>query len=287
MTPTEAAPAKAKSEFFPGELFVKETLWHETIRAKLSGLLESNQFRNFEQCGHAPLFRTCLTCGQVKTMTYRCSIKWCPLCNWQITRKRAAILKAWSEKIAGGKHVVLTQRNFSILTRRKLREHQRALAKMRRKKVFASVRGGCCSVEITNEGQGWHLHSHWLVDSDFLDPGQIAVEWGKLVGQDYGIVKVKDARAKDYAHEVAKYVVKGSDMASWPAEQILEFVTAIKGVRFFFTFGTLTKMRAEIESVLDGLKKDPAICECGCGRFKFESLEQSVCNEVRQSKRRK
>ena len=163
-------------------LIQENDLHHETIRAKLDGLWETTQFVNFSRCGHESIYRTCKCCGQVTQMPYRCSIKWCPRCSWRITDGRKKMLHLWASRIDQPKHLVLTQRNFSVLTGRKIREHTRNLARLRRSKCFQRVRGGSISVEITNEGNGWHLHSHWLLDCRWLDMPSVTRRWAKLVG---------------------------------------------------------------------------------------------------------
>lgn len=264
------------------ELLNSEDLWHESVRAKLDGYLHTAQFSNFSKCGKEQLYRTCSQCHDWTPLSYRCSVKWCPRCNWMIARRRAKLIRVWAQQLKQPKHLVLTQKNFPILTRSKLREHQKNLCKLRKQKVFKDVKGGCVSVEITNEGNGWHLHSHWFVDARWLDMQQIAVAWGKLCGQSFGIVKVKDAREKDYAHEVAKYVVKGSELAAWDAQEILQFVTAVRGVRFFFTFGTLTKVRKEVEAFIEATRPETKPCPCGCKKFIYETDQQSVSRESRK-----
>ena len=89
------------------------------------------------------------------------------------------------------------------------------------------MKGGCVSIEITNEGNGWHLHAHWLVDSVWTDASTLAITWGHLVGQSFAIVKVIPVKEKAYVHEVCKYLAKGSELAGWTPEQLLEFTLAI------------------------------------------------------------
>lgn len=269
------------------ELLGVEDLWHESVRAKLSGYLDSTQFQNFSKCGKDTIYRTCAGCRDCKRLTYRCSIKWCPRCNWMISRSRSALVREWARRVTQPKHLVLTQRNFPVLTRSKIREHQKNLARLRKQKVFRDVKGGCVSVEITNEGNGWHLHSHWLIDARWIDAAEVAVAWGKLCGQSFGIVKVKDARNCDYAAEVAKYVVKGNQLAKWESNEILQFVTAVKGIRFFFTFGNLSKLRPEIEQWLAAVKPDTAPCDCGCSKFCFEDERRAVLSELKHQKKRR
>jgi hypothetical protein len=147
--------------------------------------------------------------------------------------------------------------------------------------------GGVASIEITNESKGWHLHAHLLLDIRWLDKQQLSEEWGRQVGQDFAIVDIKDARSGDYAKQVAKYVVKGADMATWPGNQIWEFISAIKGIRFFTAFGSVNKHREEIKRIIAAAKPAPVACACGCHQFTFESETDAVLNEVRREARRK
>jgi hypothetical protein len=140
------------------------------------------------------------------------------------------------------------------------------------------------SIEITNESHGWHLHSHWLIDCRWLDMPEISREWGRLCGQEFAIVKILDCRDTEYLQEVTKYVVEGSELAKWPAEQVAEFVSAIRGRRFFFAFGTLFKLGKEIRAELAAEKPERKPCECGCGDFLFETEEQATLNEIRKLK---
>jgi hypothetical protein len=247
---------------------IRETdLYHETIRTKLSGLFRGNQMQNFTRCGHDRIYRTCKNCGDCENFEYHCSIKWCPRCNWRITTKRQEIISKWIQTIKQPKHVVTTQRNTETLTNRMIREHTRNLSRLRRTKLFSKVTGGCVSVEVTNESRGWHLHAHWLLDVRWLDAEELSRTWGKLVGQQFAIVKIKDLRHRiEYQREVAKYVVKGSEMARWHPEEIHQFVRAVRGKRFFFTFGALFK---QARALRNKERPQPIMCACGCNKFVF------------------
>ena len=267
------------------KLFDEADCFHETVRAKLDGLWDCNQFWNFTRCGNFDQIRKCKSCGSVETFRYRCSIKWCPRCNWRISETRKKLLELWSKKITQPKHVVLTQQNFKILTRRRILEFRRDLARLRRTHFWDKVSGGCATIEITNEGRGWHLHAHMLLNVRWLDAGELSRIWGKIVGQKFAIVKVMDVREKDYLREVCKYVVDGSELAKWPREQILEFVQAIRGRRFFFTFGELRELAPQIRRELEAGKSPPAVCDCGCENFIFtDELSEEVASICRAAK---
>lgn len=174
-------------------------------------------------------------------------------------------------------------RNFDVLTRKKIREFQKALVRLRARDIWSPVTGGCASLEITNGGEGWHLHAHILLDARFIDIKRVAVEWGELIGQEFGICLIKDVRGASYAEEVAKYVAKGSEIAKWDGNQILEFVNAIKGIRFFFAFGSLFKMGKQIKAELALKDKDDKTCDCGCTEFCYETEVDAVLREIREN----
>jgi hypothetical protein len=259
-------------------------LHKQTIEAKLIGIASGTQTWNFNRCGNEELFKTCEGCGRVEHFFYACNRKWCPLCARKLARIRTDKLRLWARTINQPKHLVLTMRNFPVLTRPKIRQFQKALLALRRQKIWSPVNGGCATLEITHSQTGWHLHAHILLDVRWLDMTAISQQWGHLVNQEFGIVKVKDCRGQDYLHEVSKYVAKGSEIASWPPEQIWEFICAIKGCRFFFAFGSLFKLGGEIKRELHRLKGGQQVCECGCGRFIIETESQDVENQINRAR---
>jgi hypothetical protein len=272
--------ARVNQEKQQGQLLSNLDDFAETIRVKLSGLLESNQFYNFSRCGRDNIYRTCEDCGTVEEFSYRCNLKWCPRCQQRLGNIRRNLISLWAKRITQPKHLIVTQKNFPTLTRTIIRRHTIQLAKLRRSKCFRNVKGGCVSTEITNEGNGWHLHAHMLLNVRWLDMEKVSITWGKLVGQQFAIVKVKDVRREDYLQEICKYVVEGSELAKWPAELINEFVQAVRGLRMFNSFGALRELAPEIRREIFAAKPPPKICKCGCGQFIYESEEQAICRDV-------
>ena len=272
--------SRVESEKRQKQLLPKLDDFAETIRIKLSGLLDSTQFWNFSRCGHENIYRTCENCGTVDSFRYRCNLKWCPRCQQRLGSIRRNLISHWAKRIRQPKHLILTHRNFPVLTRTIIRKHTAKLAKFRRSSCASAISGGCCSTEITHEGCGWHLHAHLLVDVRWLDMEKVSVTWGKLVGQNFAIVKIKDVREKEYLQEICKYVVEGSELAKWEPDLINEFVQAVRGLRMFSSFGTLRDLAPQIRAEIFAGKPPSPICKCGCGKFIFESEETALCREV-------
>jgi Replication protein/Transposase zinc-binding domain len=265
------------------DLLTPEDIWSRSLLAKIKGLTDYQVYDHLSRCGNQELYITCRECGNTETRYYQCSLKFCPRCNWRIARERAKLLKIWTAVIHQPKHIVLTRRNQTgILTRKLFRDTMRKFSQLRASRFWKPVQGGCVSMELTNEGRGWHVHLHILADVKFLEAAELARRWGRLVGQDYAIVKIKDCRRKDYLGEVTKYVVKPSQMVSWQPEEIAQFICALKGIRFFTTFGSLFKLRRQIQAQIDAGKPGKKQCECGSCSWIVETEESAIWREHRK-----
>ena len=266
--------------------------FHRTIQSKLTGLLDTPQFLNFSRCGREEIFRKCRDCRTLEKIQWRCNLKWCPRCQWRLAQMRKDFIFEYARNLEQPKHLVLTSKNFEVMTRKKLRENLVAMAELRRRVSFAQVKGGCASVEVTwaergafNNGievaGGFHLHSHWLIEARWIDLKAVEADWAELIGQKMAVIRVYDARDQDYLQELCKYVVEGSELAKWPAEIILQFVTAARGVRFFFTFGNLRKMAAMLRDRIETKTSRDNLCTCGCDQFKYRLHESPETEEDR------
>src|ERR1700689_2402095 len=181
------------------KMFEAEGIFKNSVHAKLlvAGAREvcaetgEKWFENFSRCEVEEYCQMCEACMKTRILKYRCSLKWCPCCNWRVSLKRKELMERMTAGIYDVKHVVLTQRNFHEGLKEKIRESRKNLAKMRRQKFLGKVRGGCASLEFTNEKRGWHMHWHLLVQAQFVPAGALARAWGKLVGPEYANVKVK------------------------------------------------------------------------------------------------
>jgi len=234
-----------------------------TIESKLreAGCHET-WFKNFLKCGREKFYLMC-PCGEGQEASYQCSQKICPRCNWRIADTRRKELEEITRGMTGVKHLVLTQKNFPTLTRSKIQQSRKNLLALRRQKIFGKVFGGCASLEFTNEDAGWHMHWHILIHAKFIPIHKIAEAWAKLVGQEFAICKIKDVTEGSYLQEVCKYAAKGSEIAGWKPNQILEFAEALRGTRLFTVFGTFARVRKFAKENLRA-KKVPRICACGC-----------------------
>lgn len=216
-------------------LLPTDAVIRRSVAAKLRAGGEQELAARLERCGLEVGSLRCPDCGLSRPARYTCNLRWCPVCAWRIAAKRASLVSAWATTCRQPKHVVLTGRNT---TEPMPRVYSQAFARLRRQKPFR-WRRGCRTIETTNEGRGWHVHIHALIDTRWIDAGELALRWGRLLGQEFAIVRVKDARLAEYLAELCKYAVKPTQMAAWSAEEAATFVRSMQRVRTFATFGDL------------------------------------------------
>lgn len=261
------------SHFSP-QLFEKEELWASGIAAKLRELGRVDLAAPLELCHRQVVHRLCQGCHRDHPSPSHCDRFYCPMCVGRLAWHRRRKIEWWSRQVREPKHLVLTIRNSNSLTKAYVQKFQKSLQRLRRSKLFRPVRGGLQSLEVTNEGRGWHLHAHLLLDGPFMDGGALARLWARQVRQDYAIVKIKDCRDQSYLGEVTKYAVKGSELAAWTGSNIETFIDAFTGLRTFGTFGTLFKDNALRSKALEALETAPQLCP-HCGSYDFWFLDDS------------
>jgi hypothetical protein len=240
----------------------------ESLCSKLREVGQSQIASRLSQCGREEKILICQECGTRKIVTDRCSNRWCCFCGPRTAKRRAEEIAAWSGQLKQPKHVVLTQRNSTTIRRSLVRHFARNLYKLRKQSWKPKWEGGTWTIELTNE-------SRWVDSTD------LAKRWGKLAGQDYAIVKVKDARAHDYCAEVAKYVCKPAQLTSWQPNEIAEVIHAFKGVRVFGVFGRLLPIRAAWRSHVKQARHARATCGCGKCAWKLtDPIREELGEEV-------
>ncbi|KKL93333.1 hypothetical protein LCGC14_1875750 [marine sediment metagenome] len=101
------------------------------------------------------------------------------------------------------------------------------------------VSGGLAVLEVTRHHRTghWHPHLHVLVDGEFFPHAMLKKAWLEATGDSFivDIRVVHDRRSA--AGYIAKYITKGTALASWGTDEIIEFARALHGRRLIRTFG--------------------------------------------------
>lgn len=151
------------------------------------------------------------------------------------------------EAIKRPKLLTLTLRNVERLQGQAQRLRRCFTRLCRRKRWKDLIRGGLQTVEVTNQGKGWHVHLHVLVDSAFLPWDKLRADWREITGDSF-IVDVREAGSVGeglkyclkYLGKPPKLQGKGERVTDGELEgRREEYRAAMKGVRLVQPFGTL------------------------------------------------
>lgn len=248
------------------------------LSAKLESVGQDTLAGKLRNCHQDKSWRVCCGCSKRTHYWNRCDIFWCPQCSPRLARKRVDDLMWWVSKMRAPKHVVLTLRNIPNLTQSFLRESQKALSRLRRRKNLAGWTSGFWAMEITNRGRGWHVHFHLVVDAPWTDVRELSRIWKECNGGAGEVVWIEDATKgglkASLPRYVTKYTAKGFGLHEWDADMLAQFVTAIARVRTFGVFGALCGERTAHREWLREIRGKRKPCECGCVSFKFYSDQE-------------
>jgi hypothetical protein len=266
-------------------MWEREIVFQQSILAKLRAVGKVALAGKMQECHTIETFKRCNGCRKLTKFFNRCELFFCPICAPRLSRERKQAVEWWTKQVNQPKHLVLTVRNTSDLTKEYVQFLKAQLSKLRRSKCFRSVAGGFYSMEVTNEGRGWHVHFHILLDSPWLCMPDVSETWAKLIGQDFAICKIKDCRSGDYLREVTKYAVKGSELAGWSGLTVATFIESFTGVRFFGVFGSLYAKRTEWREWIEALTEIKPQCACGCDSWRLYSPDELTYEEEIKSGR--
>lgn len=262
------------------ELLSKTLVYKDSIVSKLLKIGCYDLAEPLDKCHTEESFAQCQGCRRVRHFWNRCENFYCPVCQPALAHERAEALEWWAKQIEQPKHIVLTVKSTTRFGWTYVRWFKDSLSKLRRRKFARNWRGGLWRLEVTKNAEWWHLHAHLLVDVNWVDPHILSITWGEIVGQDFAIVKIKDARQSEYLKEVTKYVVKGSQLAAWEPADIAAFVYAFSGQRTFGVFGNLYGLRSKWASELKSITASKRKCECGCDQWKVYSESEWLLHEA-------
>ena len=256
------------------EFWRNQTIYKNAVAAKLREAGMTELADKLEYCHSRFTVCQCYNCGKVRQFPNRCDSGLCPECQPRLANERRKSVEWWTQQIEQPKHVILTVKNIPEISKGHVLQVKEWFSRLRRRAFARNWLGGFYSLEVTNEGRGWHIHIHALVNARFIDGGELARQWADVTNQMGRIVRVRDCRDKSYLAEVTKYAVKGSQLASWPAPEIAAFVRAFEGVRTFGVFGSLYKVRTEYAAWIKEVQDHKPTCACGCSSAKYYTEQE-------------
>jgi hypothetical protein len=229
-------------------------LLHTRLLSEGEGVLA----KMIERCNQEVMVK-CACCAADRIAHHQCRKKWCPLCERSIAAKRSAELTKKVRHFQWPLFATFTMANEFDLKNEPVKRLKKAFRKLRHRRIWKDrVKGGCVCVEVTNRGNGWHVHLHAVIDCRWLSfrtpappprspaslireygmnsKHELEREWAKCLKAPLGICDVSRANRGTIAKEVVKYAVKGSDLIECK-EPIGDIIRALQASRLMGTFG--------------------------------------------------
>lgn len=233
----------------PDETWFRHYNW-QADRAKVRDALIgtwANEFQmnRFDECGSECLVEWSESEQRHRLRANHCKCRHCRPCNKAKGGLLSANLKKRLEKGPNDgcrfRFITLTLRHDRadelkpLLTRL-----YKCFAELRKTKLWKdSQDGGCSILEVKwSASTGWHPHLHIIAEGGWLRAETLQKAWHGITTDSYKA----DIRAlndiKDTCYYVAKYVGKGVNDEMWQHKPAaVEYILAMKGVRFCATFG--------------------------------------------------
>jgi hypothetical protein len=228
---------------------------------------DNEEGRALAKCHEEAHKATCDGCQKSRIFWNRCERRFCPLCAQRLARERKEQLKFWTARLGHPKFLTLTLKNVLNLDSAYIDFVKDRFKKLRRSKLFEKMKGGFWSMEVTNQGNGFHVHLHVLYEGQFIAQRDIEAKWSKLIGQAKSMVHIKAAKDTKYLDELIKYTAKPTEMVNWPEGDLIRYLEIIQGVKLFGVFGDLHGLRNEWTELVQSLRTERTRCECGCNEW--------------------
>jgi hypothetical protein len=293
-TPGQKTPPTDKARQL--DFWFRLTVQADQVIAKLQNLGRNDLAAPLINCHTEKTIALCKSCRKPQAFFNRCEVFYCPTCQPRLARDKRKRIEPLALAIRRPRHVILTVKNIPHLTHAKVQWFKDCFKKLRNSrwatettqlghidpadplagKVVTSHpwKGGIYSLEVTNEGKGAHLHMHILLDAHFVDQLALSEEWRRITENHGHIVKVLSCGDIDYLHEIGKYIVKGSDLATWTDKELVNFIDAFKDVRTWGTWGSTFALKKQFAEASRNHDNQSLKCTCGCEDFFYLSQSE-------------
>lgn len=242
----------------------------ERLRLRLEAEGETELAARLAKCGER-MNLVCVDCGHVHETLVRCKLRWCPSCASSVAATRTARFRFAVRKFKWPLFLTLTQSNLITLEKTDVRALKAAIRRLRGRSFWKQkVRGGVQSIELTNIGNGWHLHVHLVIDCDWLSilskpprasntaeekawkvlvaKSELQEAWRQCLRQELDpIIHVKRASG-DIEMEVLKYTIEPDALEEFEGE-VGPVIRAMEGSRLMGAFGSCYRLQAQIDAV--------------------------------------
>jgi len=205
----------------------------------------------------------CTKCQNARYILHKCGHRLCPICSYHVSRLRADFLRRITANLSHPKLITLTIPTQGDDAASGFKMIVDAFRKLRKDRLFRSIKGGAYSYEVIPHNSYFHIHLHLLVDAPFIPQTILFAAWRRIIGIQYASVDIKAATHAAAREYITKYAAKNHSISTDP-DLIWKLYEAIKGRRLFGTFGTWYNVKMDDDPTVDERAPKAGVCPC-CG----------------------
>ena len=239
-----------------------------------AGLELRSERDRIRSCGKIHIVMDCSCCGKKYRVPARCNSRFCPKC----ARIRSAkLIEKYRPYLKAMKHlffVTLTVKNTPDLTKKAIDSLIGSFRELRRREGWRPT-WGLWALEVTNEGKGYNLHIHAVVNR-FINASWLRKTWGELTGSRWVFLQYSDVGRREGApRELLKYVTKLSKMTGEAFDLMTE---VFKGRRLVNCFGSKKyrlwlKFNSSNKQISGSGEVKPWLtCQCG-SKLRYQGMK--------------
>jgi len=192
---------------------------------------------------HPFLTLNCSHCGHPLKVRLNCGDRTCPTCRKKWFGYHFGTILEIVSKWKAVYFMTLTLRNIPDRSwgRYHVKELRENFGKLRCR--FKTILGGFYCVQVTNSGNGWHLHLHVLFDGSYVHQPALSKAWAEITSGSWivGIELVADRK------KAVRYLLQ--DFLQAPKirpEDVESFNSVFRGSRLVQPFGLYRKTRFRV-----------------------------------------
>ncbi len=209
---------------------------------------------------HNYITRFCVHCGEPARFSTSCGERTCPDCRKKWFGRHFNNLKPIVSRWDRVYFLSLTLKNIPDggLCKSDLNRLRKSFAALR-KRVNGAISAGWYILQMTNEGNGWHLHLHAIYRGSYIPTQKISRLWHEITGDSF----IVDIRIAERWEGALRYVLK--DFLQSPRirpEDEKEYNSIFFGSRMVQGFGEYAKLSF----------KKPYLCP-KCGGDSWDTIE--------------
>lgn len=156
--------------------FSESDRWSLAVDLSDAGLVSMGS--RFVTCREKSAIYVCNSCGDIEIIPTSCNVRFCPRCNSKLFKKLQEKFGESMDLVTSPSFLSLSVPNFLEINRCVLRKLRAWFSRLRRRKSFASVRGGFYDFDATfSYDSNWNLHIHAVIDCFWLDRDAVLSDW--------------------------------------------------------------------------------------------------------------